>query len=273
MISTYFLLLSFALMINYTLTQIPCRHGDHKMLALLTENKSILNPVGLEQFDYNFLLLSSYDNKNNYQIAFKGYFPINSNIDLNLNTIYQFIPEEYCLNHLIKNSVSTLKGNLTEYYSNKTVLTKTFVNFEKMLLNSPINSIEKQKNQYYLMTRVNCRDASTEVVLMKTLFEENGAFSQFVKATLSYLDKENENSNDGVFIEAGTALLIKPNNKNEELNHDAFDYSAKEFGMKSGGFYTSILQVGSLFKYIKFDKVENLLCLKGRNMDTFCNAP
>lgn len=266
MISSSFKLLFLMLLLDNILNQMPCRHGEHKMLVLLTENKAIKNPVGLEQFNYDFFLLSSYDIKNNYQIAFKGYFPINTNIDLNLNTVYQFLPEDYCLNHLIRNSVSTLKGNLDEYDSKTRVLTHTFVNFEKMILNNQIDSIHKQENKYYLMTRVNSSDPSVEVVLMKTLFEENGSFLQFVKANLSYLDKSTTNAD--VFIEAGTALIVKPNSKNEAT---VSQNNNGEFGMKNGETYTSILQVGSLFKYIKFGKVENLICLMGRNMDTNCD--
>ena len=85
------------------------------MFVILNEINDNKYRIGLSKFNYLFILLSTPDEPTDMHIIFKGKFPVNINIDLYEELIYNFIPKNpFCLTDLINERQGIILGDLIE---------------------------------------------------------------------------------------------------------------------------------------------------------------
>lgn len=241
----------------------PCRKGSHPLGVLLHQKPYHSKLKGLEKYDYTFYLISSYETINDYQIAFKGSFPVNINFSLNNKIAYQFNPSVFCLNFLIKGKVNTLKGDLLQYHSQDTVISGIWITIDEMLIIRPIEKDKPHSNSYYIMSKVYLSQMPTEIIVMKKMLNQKGSFYQLVIAEiyLSSSNKGNGNEDSNYqddYLRMGTETLIKSIDGSDAV------------GMENGKKYSAVLPIGSSIYYFAFDKVNNIICLNEMEKDNKC---
>lgn len=243
--------------------KMPCRKGNHFFGIILYPklNHSVLK--GLDKYTYTFYLISSYETINDYQIAFRATFPVNINFSLNNRIAYQFNPDVFCLNFLIKGKIETLKGNLLQYDSQDIVISGIWIKIEEIIINRPIEKNKPHSNCYYIMTNVYLSKLPSEIVLMKKLNNKDESFYQLLIAEIDLIDKRKDNSdsnsNNEDYLKIGTETEI-----------NLIDGS-KTVGMVNDKEYSAILTLGIDIHYYRLTKINNMICLDETSLATKCS--
>lgn len=163
-----------------------CRMETHTFYLLpLKKEKESSNETltGLNQFDYMLFLKTENNNANNYHLVFKASFPININIDLSPEIIYQFTSsKKFCVYDLKKGAnlavgpYKNIIGNLSEFETKNDILHNVWIKIEELLINKEIDSKKEQK--YILLTNFTGNDEENKrYVLMKRII--NAAYQNF----------------------------------------------------------------------------------------------
>ena len=96
---------------------------------------------GLEKYDYILILKSEPRNVDKYHIVLNVSFPINVNIELSNEIIYDFISiEKFCINDFeVEGRYINILGTLYEYSTQNKILEKIWIKVEKILLYKEID--------------------------------------------------------------------------------------------------------------------------------------
>ena len=236
-----------------------CYMKTHNFYLLPIEkdyyNKTI--PLrGLEKYDYILILKSEPRNVDKYHIVLNVSFPINVNIELSNEIIYDFISiEKFCINDFeTKGKYINILGTLYEYSTQNKILEKIWIKVEKILL---YKEIESSKNKiFYLLTDYNQYDKiNKEYILMKKM--SNEITQNFQIASVSFLKDEIQLKNNYICeseqnikneLSIGDELTIFMK-LDEEILRDNFDYAIYDKNQKK-------YQIGN---------VKNMLCITYNN--------
>lgn len=208
--------------------------------------------IGLEKYDYILILKSEPRNVDKYHIVLNVSFPININIELSNEIIYDFISiEKFCINDFeTEGRYINILGTLYEYSTKNKILEKIWIKVEKILL---YKEIESSKNKiFYLLTDYNQNDkVNKEYILMKKMSNEMTQNFQIVSASFlkdniqlenNYVCEAEQNIKNELSI--GDELTIFMKLDKDQLR-DNFDYTIYDKNQKK-------YQIGN---------VKNLLCI------------
>ena len=236
-----------------------CEMKTHHFYLLPIEkdyyNKTI-QLRGLEKYDYILILKSEPRNVDKYHIVLNVSFPINVNIELSNEIIYDFISiEKFCINDFeVEGRYINILGTLYEYSTQNKILEKIWIKVEKILLYKEIDS---NKNKiFYLLTNYSQYDKiNKEYILMKKMTNE--ITQNFQIASVSFTKKDIQFSNNYVCeaeenykneLSIGDELTIFMKLDEDKLR-DNFDYAIYDKNQK---------------KY-EIGNVKNLLCITYNN--------
>ena len=115
-------------------------------------------------------------------------FPINVNIDLSNEIIYDFISlQKFCINDLVqekKGRYVNILGKLSEYETDNQIFGKIWVKVENVLFYKGIEQNNKMVI-FYLLTKFSEYDKNTDNILMTKMSSNKNQFFQIVKANIT----------------------------------------------------------------------------------------
>ena len=228
-----------------------CKPGIHRMFVILNEINDNKYRIGLSKFNYLFILLSTPDEPTDMHIIFKGKFPVNINIDLYEELIYNFIPKNpFCLTDLINERQGIILGDLIENKQQNLILNGIYIEIEDIIMKYPIDN-EDLTNEFFLLN--NYKPPSQYVYLLKKINKKGNQFFQIVKVEMKesqfnniYCNNEDYNSKYNLTI--GTIIEIK----SQYIDNN---YIMKDDFIYNGGIILPI------YRNFILNDVQNLVCL------------
>ena len=175
-----------------------CIMHTHNFFLLPLEKKNNGNNLeleGLKKYDYMLILKTDPKNIDKYHMVLNVSFPINVNIDLSCEIIYDFISlKKFCINDLVqenKGKYVNILGKLSEYETENQILGKIWIKVEKVLFYKEIEQSNKMTT-FYLLTKFSEYDKiNKEYILMKKMSNDKSQIFQIVKA---YIMKKKDSS-------------------------------------------------------------------------------
>lgn len=254
-IMKYFIFLIILLKSIYNET---CEMKRHYFFLLpLEKEKNETNLIGLKKYDYMLILKTEpidIDNEDNLHVVLNVTFPININIDLSHEIIYNFTSlEKFCLNDILKTGngkYENIVGSLSEYLTENKILQRIYIKIENILFNKEISQNKNEKN-FYLLTNYSQYYEQNEIkkkyILMKKMSKELNQNFQIVSATIlkekpspkptqklylnenNYLCENNPNIKYELLIGRELTPLIGDDKLRDNSEYDVFADSIKYY--------------------------------------------
>ena len=222
----------------YKLSDI-CKFADHNFY-LLPINKtygggSITEIKGLNKYDYYLILESNpFDEDNEYQYIFNVSFPVNVNIDLNLDMLYKFYSSrKFCINDVVEGKQENIVGKLYEYNSEIKIFERIWMKNEEVFFKENIEGYG-EKNYYYMGKNNN------KHLLLKKV-NRGKSYNQLVRIDITPLSSDSQKYLEQ--IEIG----------------NIFSVITDENIMREGNSFSAIKHDDSNTNFT-FTNIENLIC-------------
>lgn len=250
----YFLLLIFLFKPIYNEN---CKMRYHQFFLLPLEKEKTdesLNLKGLEKFNYILILKTEprNDDDDNYHLVLNVTFPININIDLSEEIMYNFTSlEKFCLSDLRSRKYINIVGKLSEYETENTILNRIWIKSEDIILDQEVN---KNKNQnFYVLNIVKKIDnegkSFQKFLLMKKISADTKI--QYFQIIYSSITKKNTDENNYL-------CEVDPNDVNELSIGDELTILAGEERLRDN---SSCEVYDANKKKYHLLNVQNLVCL------------
>ena len=225
------LLLIFLYSLNIILSQ-ECTYQKHKfyILPLIKESNISVLKEGLHKYDYILVLETNPLNEDKYHLILSVTFPININIELSPDIIYSFESlKKFCILDLTKEKRGkyiNIQGKLSEYSTDNLILSNIWIKVEKIILFTIVDSIERNNNIFYLISKNNEDDHTEKYYLLKKMSQSPEQFFQIVSV------KINENINQNYFcandneLTIGTEFTILGTSEKDQMLRNGLQYNA-----------------------------------------------
>ena len=228
-----------------------CKPGIHQMFVIINQINDNKNRIGLSKFNYLFILLSTPEEPTDIHIMFKGKFPVNVNIDLYEELVYNFIPKNpFCLTDLINERQGIILGDLYQYKPKNLILNGIYIEIEEIIMKYPIDNVDLS-NEFFLLN--NYKPPSQKIFLLKKINKKGNQFFQIVNVNMKeskfnqiYCNNEDYDSNYNLTI--GTIIEIK----SQYIDNN---YIMKEDSIYNGGVLLPI------YRNYLLNDVQSFVCL------------
>ena len=216
------------------------------LLPLIKEfNNGTIPLKGLQKYDYLLILKTEPKNIDKYHIVLNVSFPININIELSNEIIYNFISlEKFCINDLeIEGKYVNILGQLSEYSTTNKILERVWIKVEKILLYKELEYNNNNKI-YYLLSNYTIDRSDKEYILMKKMSKDGNQIFQIVAMNIiknenelknNYLCEEEPYIKNELSIGDELTLILRFGDEKlrENLDYSAFVKSSKSYIIKS----------------------------------------
>ena len=228
-----------------------CKPGIHQMFVIINQINDNKNRIGLSKFNYLFILLSTPEEPTDIHIMFKGKFPVNVNIDLYEELVYNFIPKNpFCLTDLINERQGVILGDLYQYKPKNLILNGIYIEIEENIMKFPIDN-EDLSNEFFLLN--NYTPPSQYVFLLKKINKKGNQFFQIVNVKMietkfnqNYCNNEDYDSKYNLTI--GTIIEVKS------------QYIDNNYIMKDGLIYNGGILL-PIYRNFILNDVQSFVCL------------
>lgn len=249
----YFLLLIFLFKPIYNEN---CKMKYHQFFLLPLEKEKTdesLNLKGLEKFNYILILKTEPRNYDNYHLVINVTFPININIDLSEEIMYNFTSlEKFCLSDLRSRKYINIVGKLSEYETENTILNRIWIKNEGIILDQEVHNNRNQN--FYILNIVKKIDKEgksfKKFLLMKKISADPN--TQYFQIIYSSITKKNTDYENNYLCE------VDPNDVNELSIGDELTILAGEERLRD---YSSCEVYDANKKKYHLLNVKNLVCL------------
>ena len=222
-----------------------CKLVEHNfyLMALKknTKEQNHKDLVGLNKYEYSLVLDSNpYNENDNYQMIISVSFPVNINIELSPEIIYElFSSKKFCIKDLNNDKQTNIIGKLIEYSSKIKILETIWMKIEEVLFFEEINSIDRKKVYYYLGEN-DIKKEKKYLFMKKMNKNELNQYYQIIRVVI----KDENDQLKNIKIKTEFSVI----NTDDDVLRDGFTYEV--FASDEDGNKLSF----------HFEKTENLLC-------------
>ena len=229
-----------------------CEMIYHNFFLLPINNIDRSYMQGLIKNDYLLILKTEPLGIDRYHLILNVSFPVNVNIDLSVEILYNFESlEKFCLRDVTKKKgrYVNILGTISEHATKNKILENIWIKIDKVLMFNELDN--ERKLNYYLLTNYKETDKEyKKYFLMKKMYKGNDQIFQIVN-TLIIKEKEKQSTNDNFECK---------NELKEEMGlnfGDEISILGTEFKLRENFIYNAYAKDN---KY-KLSEIQNFICL------------
>ena len=213
---------------------------DFFLLPINKENNEESSKLtGLAKFDYMLILKTEPRNDDNYHLVLNVTFPININIDISGEIIYEFESlEKFCISDIRARKYINIFGDLSEYETENTILQRIWIKIESILMDKEVEKIRNQN--FYLLTNYSLTDnKDKKYILMKKISYEPQQTFQILYVSIhqqnllmdnnNYVCEDYSGPRNELSIGDELTTLIRVDRIRESSDYNVFDQSRKKY--------------------------------------------